>query len=253
MAKPLSNAQVENFHRDGYLVLPGFYGSDDVENLRRWTHEVTNLPETPGRHAMYFEPSLTQPGQRLLCRLENFVPYHAGFEQLLCHGRLQAASSQLLGEPAVLFKDKINCKLPGGDGFKPHQDVQAGWDVYGSLHLTAMVAVDPSDQDNGGLEMVAGRHREGLIGQMWAPLSDKEVEGMDFQPVDCQPGDAIFFDSFAPHRSGPNTSDRSRRIIYITYNRASEGDQRERYYADKRASFPQDCERDPNSAYTYKV
>ncbi len=27
----------------------------------------------------------------------------------------------------MLFKDKINFTLPGGDGFKPHQDQQTGW------------------------------------------------------------------------------------------------------------------------------
>jgi len=30
----------------------------------------------------------------------------------------------------VLFKEKVNFKMPGGDGFKPHQDSQAGWDRY---------------------------------------------------------------------------------------------------------------------------
>ena len=35
-------------------------------------------------------------------------------------------------------------------------------------------------------------------------------------------------------RSGTNTSDRSRRAMYLTYNPASEGDHRGPYYADKR-------------------
>ena len=33
---------------------------------------------------------------------------------------------ELFGEPAVLFKEKINFKMPGGAGFKAHQDQQAG-------------------------------------------------------------------------------------------------------------------------------
>ena len=42
-------------------------------------------------------------------------------------------------------------------------------------------------------------------------------------------------------------------VLYVTYAKASEGDLRERYYSDKRASFPPDCERDPNKKYEYKI
>jgi ectoine hydroxylase-related dioxygenase (phytanoyl-CoA dioxygenase family) len=71
--------------------------------------------------------------------------------------------------------------------------------------------------------------------------------------VHCQPGDAVFFDSYAPHRSLPNTTDKARRVLYITFNGASEGDHRAQYYADKRKSYPPDIERDPNKTYSFKV
>jgi hypothetical protein len=46
---------------------------------------------------------------------------------------------------------------------------------------------------------------------------------------------------------------RPRRVLYVTYAKASEGDFRTRYYADKRASFPPDIERDPSKKYEYKI
>ena len=52
-----------------------------------------------------------------------------------------------------------------------------------------------------------------------------------------QPGDLLFFDSYTPHYSDTNTTTRSRRAAYLTYNAASRGDFRDRYYADKRAEF----------------
>lgn len=55
------------------------------------------------------------------------------------------------------------------------------------------------------------------------------------------------------HASGPNKTDKPRRIIYTTYAKKSEGDLRDRYYADKRKSFPPDIERDPNQTYEYKI
>src|SRR5262249_22043049 len=116
-------------------------------------------------------------------------------------GDLIAWAGALLSGKAVLFKDKINFKLPGGGGFAPHQDQQAGWSVYAPLFLTVMVSVDPSNVENGCLEIAAGRHKEGLIGEEWRPL---EREGLALKPVPTEPGDVIFFDSFVPHASGPN-------------------------------------------------
>jgi hypothetical protein len=63
----------------------------------------------------------------------------------------------------------------------------------------------------------------------------------------------MFFDSFTPHRSGPNLTDTARRVLYATYNRAAEGDHRVRYFADKRKNFPPDIERDPNKTYVFRV
>ena len=81
------------------------------------------ITEAPGKYMKYFEQSLAQTDKRILSRIENFVPYHAAFSRLVMGPKMLTAVSELLAEPAVLFKDKINLKLPGGDGFKAHQDV----------------------------------------------------------------------------------------------------------------------------------
>ena len=67
------------------------------------------------------------------------------------------------------------------------------------------------------------------------------------------PGEVIFFDSFVPHASKPNLTDSPRRILYITYNLAREGDHRKRYFADKHASFPPDIDRDREKTYVFRV
>ncbi len=72
--------------------------------------------------------------------------------------------AQLLEEPAVLFKDKIHFKLPGGDGFKAHQDVQAGGDAYARYQVSILVSMDTADAANGCLETAAGWHDKVPIG-----------------------------------------------------------------------------------------
>jgi len=250
--KILSEQQIAQFHRDGFLVVRGMYSPQEVEAISQWTDDVAAWPETPGKCMMYFEES-QDDGSRLLCRIENFVPFHEGFSMLITKRRMQLAVSELFAEPAVLFKDKINFKLPGGDGFKEHQDVQAGWDDYADLHITAMIAIDETNAENGSLEMIAGKHKQGVLGSMWAPLTDENTDHIPYVAVHCQPGDAVFFDSYAPHRSHPNHTEKARRVLYITYNKSSKGDSREQYYADKRRNYPPDIERDPDKDYSFKV
>jgi hypothetical protein len=252
-AELITPAHVASLRRDGFAVVPKLFDAGEIERIARQVEELEASPEVPGSLWMYFEPSRIQPGERLLNRIENFVPFHAGLAQTLDGERLAGAVSTLFGERAVLFKDKINFKLPGGDGFEPHQDAQAGWNEYASLFITAAVALDAASRENGCLEVAYWHHRRELVGPLWEPLTEANLAGVDFVPYPMQPGDALFFDSYLPHRSGPNRTSQRRRVLYVTYNRASEGDHRARYYADKHASYPPDCEREPGIAYRYRV
>ena len=235
---------------DGFLVVPGFFNSQQVAELLLWTEELQQAPERPGQHWVYHEDSLTEPGRRVIQRIENFCPFHAGMDGLVRHGELARWAAALMGGPVVLFKDKINFKMPGGPGFKAHQDQQAGWGKYANLFVTALVTIDAATLENGCLEMASGRHRNGLIGAEWSPLDET---GLALRPLPTMPGDVIFFDSFAPHASKPNFTTAPRRLLYLTYNLVSDGDHRSAYYADKHAAFPPDVERDGNTTYVFRV
>src|SRR5262249_531597 len=76
------------------------------------------------------------------------------FSDFLNDARKIEILSQLMGEPAVLFKEKINFKLPGGKGFTPHQDAPAFTTFGQKYHITMMVSVDPSTIENGCLDIV---------------------------------------------------------------------------------------------------
>ncbi|HIE20180.1 MAG TPA: phytanoyl-CoA dioxygenase family protein, partial [Rhodospirillales bacterium] len=53
----------------------------------------------------------------------------------------------------MLFKEKVNFKMPGGGGFKPHQDSQAGWDKYADFYVSALVSIDEATVKNGCLQL----------------------------------------------------------------------------------------------------
>lgn len=248
---PITDYMLDQWKRSGFLVVRGVYDSGQMADITQWVKDIQNWPETAGRHMMYFEESKSS-GERLLNRVENFVPYHDQMAALF-DSDLRNACTRLFESEAVLFKEKINFKLPGGGGFEAHQDAQAGWETYAPYYITATVIVDPATAENGCLELAQWDHRKDLVGEMWEPLTDEQLSGVEFVEYPCEPGDVLFFDSYLPHRSAPNMTADPRRVLYVTYNEAKYGDHREQYYADKRASYPPDIEREDGKEYAYRV
>jgi len=246
----LTGEQIEAFRNDGYVVLPGGFDAADLGQIEQWTRDIEARPEETGKHWVYHEKSLIDGDKDLICRIENISPFHDGFKQLT--EVLKAPVGRLLGCEAALFKEKINFKMPGGDGFRPHQDSQAGWEDYAGFFISVLVCIDEATVENGCLQMVAGNHRRGLF-RSWEPLTDEDMAGMDFVHCPTRPGDVVFFDCYAPHASDPNTSEETRRIYFATYNKLSDGDHLAQYYADKHKSYPPDIDRQDGEEYVYRV
>jgi 2-aminoethylphosphonate dioxygenase len=249
----LDAAQCADFARSGYLVLRGVFDAPTMDEIGRWTDALAEAPEVSGGHWVYGETSQRDPESRIIQRIENFCPFHSGYDGFVRQGRLIELVSAALGEPAVLFKEKINFKMPGGAGFKAHQDQQAGWSRYAPLFVTALVSVDAATIENGCLEIAARWQQKGMIGDEWRPLDEAAVAALDLKPVATAPGDVILFDSFVPHASKDNLTDRPRRVLYLTYNRLSDGDHRADYYRHKHESFPPDIDRLPGREYVFRV
>lgn len=222
------DADVEHFTRQGWVLTSGH---GDVEAVAAWVGEVAGWSdEGPWLH----HRELTDSGPQL-CRTENFLPFHEGLRRLLTSGAMLATASALLGEPAVLYKEKINYKLPGGAGYAPHQDAPAYRFV--ETHVSCMVAVDDAVVGNGCLEVVSGRHQELLPMDDTGCIRADVAADLDWAPVEVRAGQTLWFHSRTPHRSGPNLGPTPRRALYPTYNAAAEGDLRAAYYEQKRAEL----------------
>jgi hypothetical protein len=228
-AGPTADA-VGFFATNGWVITATLDPTTAAE-LRGWVDEVTAWPDD-GPWLHYREQ--TDAGPRL-CRTENFVPHHPALRALLTDGTMLETAGALLGEPAVLYKEKINYKAAGGAGYAPHQDAPAYRFV--TTHLSCMVAVDDADEENGCLEVVSGAHADLLpVDDEGCILADV-VASMEWTTVPVPAGSTLWFHSRTPHRSGPNRSDRDRRALYPTYNARREGDLRDAYYQRKLAEF----------------
>lgn len=238
----LSQEQKTDFQKRGFIVLKNYFGTDVVDQLSTWLDELSQKAPDEGSEAKYYEKSPISD-EDLLVRAEYLLGEHNQEKtDLLLNETTLSCLEELFGEPPVLFKEKANYKLPGCRPDKLHQDQAAGWNAYTDFFISMAIVVDENRKDNAAISfMCSGNYDKSLMSDEWTPLT---MDDPPYQPEDeymlleAQPGDVVFFDSYVPHGSPANTSEHQRRNIYLTFNKASDGDLRQQYYDDKWKSYP---------------
>lgn len=228
----LSEVQLDFWKRNSYLKVSNLLAYEGItpENVVSWVDEISSWAPAEKKWLQHWE--LSSDNTKILCRSENFVNYHPPMKDLCCSSVLSVVS-QLFGEEAVLFKEKINYKLPGGSGFAAHQDTPA-YIGLAEDHVSVMVAVDRSTLENGCLHVAPGVYKKDQIKlNERGILTPEEDAKLKYIPVECAPGDIVFFTGYIPHRSEANKSANGRRAAFLTYNPLSQGNYHEEYYRAK--------------------
>jgi ectoine hydroxylase-related dioxygenase (phytanoyl-CoA dioxygenase family) len=159
--------------------------------------------------------------------LEPFAHLSEPIAALTLDSRFVDPMVDLTGADApMLFTEKLNLTRPRHGGVNPlHQDMPY-WSFAGdaSRIATAMLFLDDADRGNGTLEVVPGSHRDGL----WPGRTDVRgfgrleidptlADGLETVAVEVPAGSFVYFGSTLVHRSAPNTSDRERRSLLLSY------------------------------------
>jgi 2-aminoethylphosphonate dioxygenase len=109
-----SAAEIETFRQQGYLFVEDLQRDPEFSRLKSWVDELQAWPEVPGRYMKYFEESLLAPGERVLARVENFCPYHVGFNSVVNGPEMLGRVSELFGEPAATASRRTRTHRPAG-------------------------------------------------------------------------------------------------------------------------------------------
>jgi len=232
----ISSAQALHWTEQSYLKVTNLLAFYQIApaSLSNHVDEIAAWPKPAAGESSYLihweEASAT--GEKILCRAENFLDYHPALNALT-EDCICPCVSQLIGEEALLFKEKINFKLAGGAGFAAHQDTPA-YVGLASTHVSVMVCADACTIENGCLEVAGGRWEADQVPLTDTGIITKEYEAtLSFRPIPCAPGDVIFFTGYLPHRSQANNSSKHRRAMFLTFNPASQGDHHSEYYRKK--------------------
>jgi len=166
-------------------------------------------------------------GTAIADRIDPLLDVSRVFKRLSKDPRIVKAVEDALDGHSKVIKAKLITKRPGTHGYDLHQDYPY-WQHMGlpaDSMLTVQVAIDPSDDENGGVELWPSKHREILPPPPENPLDVAEtavaLEEAELIPLAI--GDLLLFHSLAPHRSAANKSKNSRRAVFITYGRLAYG------------------------------
>ena len=234
--RTLSEAQSRFYQEEGYLVLRGLFHPAEIAFVSMEAERLLNhkdLMVTPNIRCRW--QNHIETGECLFETFDPVIDLSPALAEFARDSRLLNAIGDLYGEPAHLFKDKLIYKPPGAKGHDLHQDY-ISWPNFPTSFVTAAIAIDPCDRDNGCTEVYPGVHRRGYLSPMdgdYHPLREEHIEGIDPVPLILEPGDVAIFGGYSPHRSAPNRSSAWRRLLYLSYNSDSDGgDQRDAHYAE---------------------
>jgi ectoine hydroxylase len=227
----LNKVQLETYHHDGYLVIPGMYSAEEVAAMKAElcriqqidtdhlvrersggvaktiyrVHEANGPTASPVFHAAARSPRMLQPAQAVLGDDELYV-YHT----------------------------KCNLKTAiDGSVWQWHQDYGT-WRKDGVPEptlTTALIMLDEPNEFNGCLYFIPGSHKIGNLEprfdeatayKFWVVPKDDLLKIMERSPepvpITGKPGTVVFFHPNILHASGHNLSRHDRWAVYVVYN-----------------------------------
>jgi len=219
-ALTLSPQLVEDFRRDGFVVVPDLLEPDE---LRRYGAAVDEAVARRSRHDIRTLAQKTRYEQSFT-QCQNLWEDSPDVRPLTFHPRLAETAARLLGADAVrLWHDQALYKESGGRETDPHQD-HPYWPIVETDTVTAWIPFDGSTLANGAMGYLPGSHRLGLrefvnifFGDPEDPLARRELAGIEPVWVEVPAGSVAFHHGLTFHLAGPNTTGTVRRVHTIIY------------------------------------
>lgn len=230
----LSPDQLDAYARDGFLVLRDVFDGAECAALASEAQtliERKELIDTNNIRCRWQDHC--DSGECLFDCFDPVIDVAPVARAVARDERILAPLRAIFDDDAHLFKDKLIFKPPGAKGYGLHQDY-ISWKEFPESFTTVIVAIDPTDVENGATEVFSGYHRDGCLSArdgMYHELPADSVDLLRGQVLDLAPGDMAIFGGFTPHRSAPNRSSRWRRQLYLSYNAGRDGgEQRVAHY-----------------------
>jgi phytanoyl-CoA hydroxylase len=224
------------FQREGWLLVPRLLEREKLAELLTATSDLERVAahferdtfvrrvffQMQSKSGKKGEPAIFPGALRKITSPSSGQP---AFDRLRRDPKVLAAVESCgLAQPRCLI-DQVNLKLPRvGSGFPFHQDESFLFgdalrrvQQFGGVNL--VIALDRSDAENGGFEVLGRTHTGPLLDATYdtsatnAGLFDESHRVLP--PL--SPGDGLLFHPRLAHGSGPNRSERARRMVTLWF------------------------------------
>ncbi len=232
----LSQSQIEQFWREGFLVVNDAVSGEQLATLRRelagWIEESRAHSEPYGPPTMDGRPRFDMGEEHTaehpaLRRVNNPSDISPAYRDVMKGSAMVDMVADLIGPDLKFHHCKINVKLPGsGTVVRYHQDFSYTPHTNDDV-VTALLMLDHVDEKNGCLKVVPGSHR----GPVLSLFEGEDFTGFISQADEAQarqnavavvgaPGSVCFMHTRLLHGSEANTSEAPRPLYICVYTAA---------------------------------
>lgn len=236
---PLTKEQVEQFERDGYLVLTDVFSAHELDEIRAASERLSKQCEKTHPKQLIKEADGEQ--------LRTLFGVHA-MEGLLqdtaSNPRMLEVIQFLLNDSVYIHQSRLNFKSPQyGSGFEWHSDFET-WHAEdgmpGMRAVSATVLLTDEVSADGSLKFMPKSHRtfvacpgetpdgtykeafkKQAVGKPPALFLDLLEESGGIDEVVAPAGSVVLFDCNVMHGAGKNTSEFLRANLFYVYNAVS--------------------------------
>lgn len=243
----LRQADCEHYWAKGWVVVEDVFPKEEAERiaqlaLRISQEELTNAGDR-------YVADASADGQLAPRKIDRPFWKHADFQAFILDQRLVTLLMTLLGAAPLLATDQIFMKPPRFGSAKPYHQDNFYFQCQPADHvITAWIALDDVDVENGCLRYIDGSHRgpilphEAVPGEPYNLVPPPELVDLRKEALALvRKGGVVFHHSQVLHTSHRNESDRWRRgyaTHWVTADVTSQNGTLDRAYY-KAADYPQ--------------
>ncbi len=227
MKTELSETQVQQYRRDGFVIVRGFLDNDELAD---WREAVGQALEARGNQRVLAKDMNTDPDDyysRVFTQRVNLWQDSPAIRRLMLDPRLGKLAAELAGVDGIrIWHDQALVKPPWGNPTAWHLD-NPYWSFHSPDAISIWVALDDATLTNGCLAFIPGSHRQAdpernvtlEASDHIGKLFDAYPEWTSLDPVyaEMKAGDASFHNGLTAHGAGANMTPRARRAMTCAY------------------------------------
>jgi ectoine hydroxylase-related dioxygenase (phytanoyl-CoA dioxygenase family) len=216
---PLSEEQIAQYRRDGFIQLDDIVTGKDLRQLREAVVAAVEAEKAPP------DPNRTKsPYEQIFIQKVNLWRRHPEVARFVLSHRFGDVAAKLSGRAARVWHDQALFKEPREGAKTPwHQDAVYWPHAQRKDQITIWIALRDATTQNGCMSFVAGTHVAGV--QEYINLADPknlfdaapQFKGVKPQTCERRAGSCTYHNGLTFHYAGPNKSDSMREAFAIIY------------------------------------